>query len=171
MSAQMPSLSEPQGFAQRWQQINPRGQQGVVLGGAVLAALLLWFLVLSPSLATWRSASAESTRLGAQLQQMQQMQARAQALQKQPPLGYDEALRLLTASTRQLLGGSAQLSSAADRVSVTLQAASPDALAEWLAQARQGARSVPLEAKLQRVAAANGSPAWSGVLLMSMPAR
>ena len=161
----------PGSLVARWQQISQRGQQTIRLTGLLLAALLLWFLVIAPSLAVWRTAQAESVRLGAQMQQMQQMQARAQALQKQPPLGYDEALRLLTSTTRQALGGAAQISSASDRVSVTLIAAPADAVAQWLVQIRQSARTVPLEARLQRVSAVDGSAAWSGVLVMAMPAR
>ena len=98
------------------------------------------------------------------------MQAQAQTLQNQPPLSFDEALRTLTATTQQTLNTSAQLGVAGDRASVTLKNASPDALAQWLTQARLNARSVPTEARLVR-ADAPGGGSWSGVLVMSLPAR
>ena len=59
---------------------------------------------------------------------------------------------------------------AGERATVTLKDASADALAEWLAQARLNARSVPLEARLVRASTA-GISTWSGVLVMSLPAR
>ena len=57
-----------------------------------------------------------------------------------------------------------------ERASVTLKNASPDALAEWLIQARLNARSVPLEARLVRNPAPGGIT-WSGVLMMALPPR
>jgi general secretion pathway protein M len=127
-------------------------------------------LSLKPALATWRSADAQARALDAQLQQVRAAQAQAQTLQKQPALDFDEAVRALTATTAQTLGASAQLNMVGERASVTLKNASPDALAEWLTQARLNARSVPLEARLVR-SPAPGGVAWSGVLMMALPAR
>lgn len=154
----------------RW--IRLPGREKNLVRGAVLLVLglLLWQLSVAPSLATLRSADAQAKALNAQLQRMQAMQIQAQALQKQPPLGFDEAVRALTAATRQTLGATAQLGVAGDRASITLKEASPDALAEWLAQARLNARSVPVEARLVR-AGAPGKTSWNGVLVMSLPAR
>jgi len=154
----------------RWSRLPGREKNLLRLAGLLVLGLALWLLSVGPALTTLRSADAQASALGAQLQQMQALQAQAQALQKQPPLGFDEAVRALTAATQQTLGTSAQIGVAGDRASITLKDASPDALAQWLAQARLNARAVPVEARLAR-AGAPGSPTWSGVLVMGLPAR
>ena len=154
----------------RWIRLPGREKNLLRLATLLVLALLLWQFSVAPALATLRSADAQAKTLGAQLQQMQALQTQAQALQKQPALGFDEAVRALTAATKQTLGTTAQLGVAGERASVTLKDASADALAEWLAQARLNARSVPIEARLVR-AATSGSATWNGVLVMGLPAR
>jgi len=157
----------------RWVRLAGREKNWVRLAAFSVLALVLWQFSVAPALATLRTADAQAKALGAQLQQMQALQIQAQALQKQPPLGFDEAVRALTATTKQTLGTSAQLGVAGERANVTLKEASADALAEWLTQARLNARSVPLEARLVRGAAPgpSGSATWNGVLVMGLPAR
>lgn len=154
----------------RWAGLPGREKNGVRLAVLLVLAFLLWQFSVAPALATLRTADAQAKALAAQLQRMQAMQIQAQAVQKQPPLGFDEAVRALTAATQQTLGSTAQLGVVNERASVTLKEASPDALAEWLVQARLNARSVPLEARLVR-GDASGRTVWSGVLVMGLPAR
>ena len=154
----------------RWIRLPGREKNLLRLALLLVLALLLWQFSVAPALLTLRSADAQAKALGAQLQQMQALQTQAQALQKQPALGFDEAVRALTAATQKTLGATAQLGVAGERASVTLKGASPDALADWLTQARLNARSVPMEARLVR-AATPGSATWNGVLVMSLPAR
>ena len=154
----------------RWTQLAAREKNLVRLALGLVLATLLWLLILAPALTTLRTADAQAKVLDAKLQRMQTLQAQAQSLQKQPPLGFDDALRALTAATKQTLGTSAQLNVAGDRASVTLKGASADALAQWLVQARVNARSVPLEARLVR-GAATGAAIWNGVLVMGLPQR
>ena len=154
----------------RWSGLPGREKNGIRLAGLLVLAFLLWQFSIGPSLATLRSSNAQSKVLGTQLQAMQAMQMQAQAVQKQPPLGFDEAVRALTAATKQTLGASAQLVLAGDRASITVKEANPDALAEWLAQARLNARSALIEARLVR-ASTPGGPVWNGVLVMGLPAR
>ena len=164
----LPTALQPLGA--QWARFAPREKNLIRLAAGLLLAVLMWLLILAPALATLRSADAQAKALDAQLQRMQALQAQAADLQKQPPLGFDDALRALTAATRQSMGATAQLNMAGDRATVTLKAASADALAEWLTQARVNARSVPLEARLAR-AAAPGAATWNGVLIMSLPQR
>ncbi|MDB5742157.1 MAG: hypothetical protein JWR68_472 [Polaromonas sp.] len=154
----------------RWARMQGREKNIVRLVVLLVLGFLLWQFSVAPALATLRTADAQAKILGAQLQQMQAMQAQAQALQKQPALGFDEAVRALTLATQQTLGTTAQLGVAGDRASVTLKDASPDALAPWLAQARLNARSVPIEARLARGTTPAGTT-WNGVLVMSLPGR
>ena len=153
-----------------WARVAPREKKLIRLAAGLLLAALLWLLILAPALATLRSADAQAKALDTQLQRMQALQAEAAALQKQTPLGFDDALRALTSATKQSLGASAQLSVTGDRATVTVKAASADALADWLTQARVNARSVPLEARLVRATAPQAA-GWSGVLIMGFPQR
>ncbi len=79
----------------------------------------------------------------------------------------DEALRALEQTIRQRFGTTARYSISADRVSITLTAAAPDTLAQWLTQARVNARALPAEARLTR----NAAGQWDGTLVMTLPAR
>ena len=137
---------------------------------SLIVLALVWKLALAPSLQTLRTATARASALDAQLQNMHALQAQANALQRQAPLGYDEALRALNLATRQTLANTAQVSVVADRANVTLQAANADALAQWLVQARLNARAAPLEARLTRAASPAGAT-WSGTLVMGLPPR
>jgi general secretion pathway protein M len=132
---------------------------------------LLWQLLLAPALLTLRSAATQGQALDVQLQQMLTLQAQAKALQKQAPLDYADALRALQQATKQTLGATAQMSVTADRATVTLQGSAADAVAQWLAQARLNARSVPLEARLTRQPSATTGVTWTGVFVMSLPQR
>ena len=75
----------------------------------------------------------------------------AQALQAQPRQSQDEAVR--AAGDSRCASGwapTARMAVAGDRVTVTLTGTPPDALAQWLTQARVNARALPGEARLTR---------------------
>lgn len=154
----------------RWAQLAAREKNFLAAALVLVVLALVWTLVLSPSLKTLRTSTAQATALDAQIQHMLSLQNQASALQRQAPLAYDEALRALNLATRQTLAATAQVNVVADRANVTLQAASADALAQWLAQVRLNARSVPVEARLTRGTAPTGAT-WSGTLVMSLPPR
>lgn len=154
----------------RWNTLVPRERALLAAAAVVVLVALLWSLMLAPSLRVLRGAASQAASLDAQLQRMQTMQAQAQALQQQAPLGYEDALRALQQATKQTLGTTANISISGERATVTLQATRADALAQWLAQARLNARSVPLEAKIARISTP-ASTTWSGVLVMSLPTR
>lgn len=155
----------------RWALLPGREKNLLRLAAGLVLAAILWLWLLSPALTTLRQAAAQASLLNQQLQQMSALQAQAQALQSRPPLGYDEAQRALTLATQQALGASARLQVSGERATVTVQAASAEALAQWLAQARLNARSVPLEARLSRAPGASAGATWNGVVVMSLPSR
>lgn len=161
MSYMTSTLSSAQA---RWRATSPR-EQRLLLGAAVLVlGALLWWVALAPALATLKIAESRQRVLDVQWQQMQALQAQAQALQAQPPLAPSVARGLLEASLKTL-GGTAQMSVAGERVTVTLKATSADALAQWLAQVRLNARTAPTEARLNR----NAAGTWDGVLVLTLP--
>jgi len=127
----------------------------------------VWLVALGPAVATLRGAEEQRRALDAQLQHMRSLQAQAQALQSQPKLGYDEALRLLEQAVRQRLGATARMVVVGDRVNITLTGTAPDALAQWLTQARVNARALPSEARLSR----NPAGLWEGTLVLTLPPR
>jgi general secretion pathway protein M len=155
-----------------WTGRNPRERAGIALALAAIGAGLLWWLALAPALQTLRTAAPQAARLEAQLQAMRGLQAQAQALQAQPKMGREEALRALEAAVKQRLGGTAQLNVQGDRASLVLKGTSAEALAQWLAQARVNARALPTEARLQRSAAPGAAGAtWDGSMVLALPAR
>ena len=158
-----------------WSALAPRERNLALGAAAVVAAALLWWVGVGPAFGTLRSAQAQQQSLEAQLQRMKSLQAEAQALQSQPRLGHDDAVRALEASVRERLGAGAQLSVTGERASVTLRGTPADVLAAWLTQARINARAVPAEAHLTRSpgapAAGAALAAWDGTLVLGLPAR
>ena len=175
-------MSAGEQIRSRWAALAPRERRMVAIAAGLVALALLWWLGLAPALRTLAAARTEHAKLDAQLQQMASLQARAKALQAQPRLTRDDALRALDTSVRQSLGGNAQLMTASGdgAATITLRAAPADAVAQWLTQARGNAHAVPREAHLTRTAAAPpaagskepGTPAvrWEGTFVMALPA-
>ena len=169
----------------RWAALAMRERQ--MVGGAIalVALALLWWIALAPALRTLAAAPAEHAQLDAQLQQMATLQNRAKALQSQPRLARDEALRSLETSVREGLGvNNAQLMTAGgDGATVTLRATPASTVAQWLAQARGNAHAVPREVHLTRAPATPPAPGntdtdapqlpqvrWEGTVVMALPA-
>jgi general secretion pathway protein M len=159
-------MTLPPSLQARWDRISRREQQLLLAALALVLGAVLWWVGLAPALVTLRSAERQHQLLDAQLQQMQGLQVQAQTLQAQAPLSLAEARRLLEASVKPL-GAAARLSIVGERVTVNLQGAAPDALAQWLAQARLNARAVPSEARLLR----NTAGSWDGMLVLTLSTR
>lgn len=157
-------------LAERWNtslaRLAPRERLAMTLALWTMGLALLWWLALAPALSTLRQAPARHAQLDAQLAQMQHLAATATALQSsgaaQAPRR-DEALRALETATAAL-GSGARLTVLGDQATLTLRAAPPQALAQWLAQARVNARVMPREAKLTRDASG-----WNGNLVLGGP--
>lgn len=149
----------------RWEGLALREKMLVAGAAALVAAALVWMVALGPALATLRTADQQQRALDAQLQRMRALQLQAQAMQSQPKQGRDAALRQLNLSVQQRLGTSARLVVAGERATVTLSGTQPDALAQWLTQARVSAHALPSEAHLHR----NSSGLWEGTLALTLP--
>lgn len=152
---------------QRWAALAPREQAMVAAAVALVLLALIWWVALAPAVATLRGADAQHRALDTQLQQMRRLQAQAKAMQSQPRLGHDEALRELETAVREQLGVSARYTIAGERVTVTLLNVPAEALARWLTQVRSNARALPGEARLAR----NATGGWDGTLVVTLPAR
>jgi len=171
MSAAAARAGEPMSRAaalrSRWHGLAPREKQWVAIAVAVVAILLVWLVALGPALSTLRSAETQHRALDVQLQRMQGLGAQARAMQSQPRQNHDEALRLLELSVRERLGTTARVVIMGDRVTLTLTGTPPDALAQWLTQARTSARALPSEAHLLR----NAAGLWDGTVVVTLPPR
>ena len=150
-----------------WTRLALREQRLVGGAAGLVAVALLWWLALAPALATLRAADEQHRTLDAQLQRMRALQAQVQAMQSQPRQTQEDASRLLETTVREQLGIAARMSIAGDRVTVTVAGAPPQALGQWLTQARTSARVLPSEARLTR----NPAGLWDGSLVLTLPAR
>jgi general secretion pathway protein M len=151
---------------QRWRELAAREQRLLLLSLVVVGLALLWWLAVAPALTVLKAAPGQHQLLDAQLEHMQRLQAQAQALQAQPAISAEAAQRVLEASLKPL-GAAAQMTSQLDRLTVTFKDISADALAQWLATARQNAHAVPTEAHLVR----NPASHWNGAVVMTLGAR
>lgn len=151
----------------RWEASAPREKMLAAAAATLVVLAVLWWLLLGPALATLRGADTQHRALDAQLQRVLALQSQAQSLQSQPKQNYDEARRQLEASVQQRLGAAARMVVSGERATITLTGVPPDALAQWLAQARVNARAIPGEAHLQR----NAAGLWEGNLVVTLPPR
>lgn len=156
------------GWSRFLQARSPREQLALRLLAGLLALWLLWSLALAPAWRTLRSAPAKQAALRPKLDAMRPMAAEAQALRQGDNAQLPERtqrLRALEQATQRLLGGSVQLQATAEQVTLTLRDAAPQALAQWLQEARINARLLPTQVQLERV----GEPArprWQGTLVL-----
>lgn len=156
-----------QSVSTRWRAFNPREKTLISAAAALVGLAALWWVGIAPALNVLKSVKTQSIALDAQLQQMQGLQAEAKALQAQPKIKSFEAARALETLARQRLGANTQVSVVGNQASLLLTGASPDALAQFLSQARASASALPSQARLRRSAA--NPQAWDGTLVLSLP--
>jgi general secretion pathway protein M len=150
----------------RWAQLATRERRMVAVAAMLVGLALLWWVALGPALRTLRTAPEQHAQLDEQLGRMQQWSQQAKGLQAMPKLGYDEALKALQTSVTQHLGAGSSVNASAERVSVTLKAVKPEALAQWLVQARSNARAAVTDMRLTQT-----TSGWDGVVVVALPAR
>lgn len=149
-----------------WASLSAREQWLLRLAVCALGGLLVWSVGLVPALKTLSSAPAALQTLDTQASAMQLMASEAAGLKlRAAPARSADATRLLETAVQQRLGPGASLASNGDRATVTIQAAQPDALAQWLAQARESAGAVAEQATLRR-----NATGWEGKVVLRLPA-
>ena len=150
----------------RFNTLGARERRLVSLAVVLVVAALIWWLALAPALVTLRVAPAQHEKLDAQIQQMQDLRAQAQAMQAQPPMAADESRRQLEASAKQRLPN-VNIQVTGERATLTFKAVNGDILAQFLSQARANARALPLEARLVKTSADPSQ--WDGSLVLALP--
>ena len=149
-----------------WQRLALRERRLVSVALALVLSALVWGVALAPALGTLRSAPLRLAELDQQLQTMRGLAAQAAELQGRPALRREDALRALDLGLQQRLGNQARLSSAGERVTVTLTGVAPQLLAQWLGQARSAARVVVQQARLTLTPGG-----WDGSIVLQLPAQ
>ncbi|RVT53397.1 type II secretion system protein GspM [Rubrivivax albus] len=132
----------------RWAGLSARERQGVTLAAVVVGLALLWVVAVQPAWRTVRSAPAQQAQLDAAWQRMQRDAAEAKRLRALPPVAPALAAQTLQAATTRL-GDAGKLSLQGERAVLTLTEANGDAIAQWLAEVRRGARARAIEARLE----------------------
>jgi general secretion pathway protein M len=153
----------------RFDALNAREQRWLLWGAVAAALLMVLGLGVWPALQSWRASAPAHQQMTQQLQVMQGLQARAQVLQAAPRFDADEGLRQLHEATLAL-GERIQLSAGPQQVNVSVRALPAQALAQWLANARELAHAVPLQAQLSQ-SSETGPALWSGTLVLALPPR
>lgn len=153
----------------RFDALREREQRWLLWGLVTCALWLVLGLGVWPALRSWRASASAHQQMAQQLQVLQGLQARAQALQAAPRFDAEEGLRQLQAASLAL-GERVQISAAPQQLNVRLQALPAEALAQWLASARELAHAVPLQAQL-RQSSETGAALWSGTLVLALPPR
>jgi general secretion pathway protein M len=146
----------------RWRALAPRERRLLSVLGALLGVLLLWLVAVQPALRTLREAPLEIDRLEAQLQRMQRQASEARELRATAPVPQAQSVEALRAAT-QRLGDKAKLAVAGERATVTLTDVDGQALRDWLAEVRSGARARPVEVQLTR-----SGQGFSGSLVLAL---
>lgn len=177
-----PSTFLRQAYLTIWSQRSVRERRLLALGAFALLAASVWSGLLTPAWRVWREAPSRQASLETQTRQMLRLQAEARQLQTPQRIARAEAIQLLSSSAQTLLGPGTQLSPQGDELRVNLQATSARGLAEWLAQAREEAQSLPRLVQLQKQEATSApapragktpdTPAgatWSGLLVLRLP--
>ena len=145
-----------------WRARTPRERQAVAVVVLVLALFAAWSVLVQPALRTLREAPAQLDQLDARYQQMQRIAAESAALRGTPRVAPGQAAQALRAATDRL-GAQGKLLLQGDRATLTLTGVDPEALRNWLSEARSGARARPVEAQLQR-----GPTGYSGTLGLTL---
>jgi general secretion pathway protein M len=134
-------------LAARWAALAPRERRLLTLAAAVIGVALVWAVAIAPALHTLRTAPEAQAALDAQWQAMQREAAEAQRLRAAPPLAPGLAVQALQGATERM-GAPGRLSLQGERAVLTLTDATPEAITQWLAEVRRGARARPVEARL-----------------------
>jgi len=167
-----------QQLAAWWQALPPRDRLALLAGAAVLGLLLLFMLAVRPAWQTLRTAPAQLARAEHDLQQMRQQAAEAAALRQAGPASTwsrEQRLRQIESLLPPVFGATARLQVQGDSVTLNLENASADQIAQGMALLRRQLHLLPQASRLQRLpdtagaaGAAGAADAWSGSITWSL---
>lgn len=150
---------------ERWAALAARERLLVLAASLLVAAAVVWLVGVQPAWRTLRSAPVEQAKLEVQWQTMQRLAVEARTLRATPPLAPALAAQALQGATTRL-GASGKLMLQGDRAVLTLTGAQGSDIAQWLAEARRGARARPLETRLTY-----GDEGYNGTIVVAVGSR
>ena len=153
---------------QAWAQRQARERRLLSLGATVLLLAALWSWAWAPAWRTWQEAPAKQARLDAQTQDMRQLQAQAQSLQKPNPITRSESVQWLENNLAEL-GANAKISLQGERATLSVDAAPAQAMARWIGLARERALALPVQAQLQTAASPDAPGLLRGTVVLRLP--
>jgi general secretion pathway protein M len=140
-----------------WRALTARDRGMVLLAAVVVGLFLLWTLAIRPAWTALTQTPTQIDALDSQLQSMQRMAAEARVLRAAPSITVEQSTAALRAASARL-GDQAKLTMQGDRAVLTVKGVDSDALRNWLAEVRTGARARPVDAQLARTSQGfNGS--------------
>jgi len=145
-----------------WAARAPRERRLVVVGTAVVGALLVVALGILPAWRTLGTAPAQLEVLEEQLQSMQRLAAETKELRAAPPVSMAQSIAALQAASGRL-GDKGRLAVQGDRATLTVNGAGTSQLRGWLSEVRSGARARPIEANLTR-----GAGGYNGTIVVAV---
>ena len=146
----------------RWKALSERERLILMGGGAALALLLGWALLVQPALRSLGQTPAKLHAAEVQLQAMRLQADEARQLRERPAVPAAQALEALKASSERL-GERGRLVMQGERAVLTLNGLSAEQLQAWLGEVRSAARARVVEASLQR-----GPQGFSGTLVLTL---
>lgn len=152
----------------RFQSLPDKDRQRIQFVLIALFGSLLWFWNIAPALKTYQQAPLQLAQLEQQTERLLAHQSQARALQKAPRLKPQDVSAVLQQAASNSLGNGAKLSIEASRATLNLNNVSADALAQFLAAARNQALALPTEAHLQKTKTGS-QEVWRGTLMLSLP--
>ena len=150
------------GMRDRWQTFSERDRRAIILASVALGAYLLWVIGIQPAMKTLNKAPTEILRLEEQLQRMNRMAQESRELRSIAPVSPAQATASLQAATDRL-GSQGRITIQGDRATLTVSDIKPQALKDWLNEARSAGRARPLEAQLSKTARG-----YSGTILLAV---
>lgn len=150
-----------------WAGLSSKEQQGISWASVLVALTLVWFVLLAPAIRTMQQVPLQRAAFSAQLLELRQMQAQAQALKARPALSRQEMVQLL-GQVSGPLGASVKLEVQGDWLRLQILKLDPHAVASLLANVP----FQPTDLSLNLAAAPSNGAAktWSGTMSYLLPA-
>jgi general secretion pathway protein M len=147
-----------------WFKLPQREKSLITVASAMVVFLLVWLFAVSPAVQTIRSFDSNYKAQERKLQQMLNLQSQAQALQNLPRVSQPAAVTALETSIETLFGNRAEIIFNGGNATVNIRGASAEELSQWLNNIRTNARTVAVQARLNRT-----NLGWNGSFQLVLP--
>jgi general secretion pathway protein M len=149
-----------------WSALPQRDKNLIVIAASSVLFLLIWVVAISPAARTLRTFDSNYTTQERKLQNMMNLQKEAQSLQNLPRVSQAAAVTALEAAIDNTFKNRAEIIFSGSNATVNVRGASAEELSQWLANIRTNARTVAVQARLNRT-----STGWSGSFQLVLPAQ